>query len=178
MDLLQVGLSQGINGGVYHDKQLNVHTAELILVSAHVAASKEFFNYLTCDGMRGQLARVFIDKAHQIVITVQALDRESWSCVALDGELCSNCKKAAEIPFQLSIADFPQLDKPLVPSNPLNPLSELVSITVDTHTALCEQISAGECQLMLLKHILDSAQANTCLDCWFTESIEDILESK
>ncbi|KAJ3712543.1 hypothetical protein DFJ43DRAFT_1161447 [Lentinula guzmanii] len=373
--------SQGINGGVYHDKQLNVHTAELILVSAHVAASEEFSNYLTCDGMRGRLARVFIDEAHQIVtadtyrpcfrlfhrltatgipitflsatlmprsipyllqimkitdanlvdeilerleeedeiflriinlvnveggrfteedrglifcrtignvkwlgdedrlgcpifhgqmgekekveaskrwregktpkdrwmvctlafgqgvdyshvrVTIHkdpwelinyvqetgrsgrdqnvsvcytfwsslppalepsnpdhigreemrrilqsseclrlgfaALDRESWSCVALDGEVCSNCEKAAKIPFQLSVADFPQLDKPLVPSNPSNPLSELVPITVDTHAAgLRERISAGECQLRLLKHILDSAQANDCLDCW------------
>ncbi|KAJ3991696.1 hypothetical protein F5050DRAFT_1812256 [Lentinula boryana] len=385
--------SQGINGGVYHDKQLNIHTAELILVSAHVAASEEFSNYLTCDGMRGRLSRVFIDEAHQIVtgdtyrpcfrlfhrltatgvpitflsatlmprsipyllqvmkitdtnlideirrytgrrnlrykverleeedeifariinlvnveggqfmekdqglifcrtienvkwlgdedrlgcpifhgqmgekdkieaskrwregktpkdrwmvctlafgqgvdyshvrVTIHkdpwelinyvqetgrsgrdqnssvcyafwsslppalepgnpdhigreemrrilqsseclrlgfaALDRESWSCVALDGELCSNCEKAAKIPFQLSIADFPRLDKPLVPSNPSNPLSELVPITVDTHAAgLREQISAGERQLLLLKHILDSVQANTCLDCW------------
>ncbi|KAJ3709877.1 hypothetical protein DFJ43DRAFT_1044693 [Lentinula guzmanii] len=40
-----------------------------------------------------------------------------------------------KIPFQLSVADFPQLDKPLVPSNPSNPLSELVPITVDTHAA-------------------------------------------
>lgn len=59
--------SQGINGGVYKDKDLDVHTAELILVSANAAASNEFFNYLTCDAMRPRIARIFIDEAHQIV---------------------------------------------------------------------------------------------------------------
>ncbi|KAE9386678.1 hypothetical protein BT96DRAFT_513503 [Gymnopus androsaceus JB14] len=96
-----------------------------------------------------------------------ALDRETWSCAALDGELCSNCEKAALIPFHLSLANFPQINKPLVLSDPTNPSSKQIPITVQTNAAeLCAERAASEQQLIEFKKILDSADAHGCLDCW------------
>ncbi|KAE9387629.1 hypothetical protein BT96DRAFT_478325 [Gymnopus androsaceus JB14] len=140
----------------------NVSTCYTFWSSLPPALEPSNPDHIGCEEMRRLL-----QSSECLRLGFAALDRTSQSCVALDGELCSNCEKAAQIPFMFSIADFPRLDKPLVPSDPSNPISELVPITVQTHAAsLRAQKAVAEHQLVKLKHILDSAQAHGCLDCW------------
>ncbi|KAK1234421.1 hypothetical protein PQX77_002380 [Marasmius sp. AFHP31] len=64
-----------IQGGVYGAKGLNIHTAQLILVSSHIAGTEEFSNWIESSTVQMRLKRVFIDECHKIVT-----DQEYGDC--------------------------------------------------------------------------------------------------
>ncbi|KAJ3810047.1 P-loop containing nucleoside triphosphate hydrolase protein, partial [Lentinula aff. lateritia] len=74
-DLRRRLLETGINGGVWNEETIDFHTAQLILVSAHKAGTDEFHNWITSEGVRLRLKRIFIDEAHKI-----ATDQNFRSC--------------------------------------------------------------------------------------------------
>ncbi|GAW09724.1 dna partial [Lentinula edodes] len=74
-DLRRRLLETGINGGVWNEETIDFHAAQLILVSAHKAGTDEFHNWITSEGVRLRLKRIFIDEAHKI-----ATDQKFRSC--------------------------------------------------------------------------------------------------
>ncbi|KAJ3871158.1 hypothetical protein F5051DRAFT_446546 [Lentinula edodes] len=74
-DLRRRLLETGINGGVWAEDSIDIHSAQLILVSAHRAGTDEFHNWVSSEGVRLRLKRIFIDEAHKI-----ATDDKFRSC--------------------------------------------------------------------------------------------------
>ncbi|KAJ3858461.1 hypothetical protein EV359DRAFT_68999, partial [Lentinula novae-zelandiae] len=66
-DLRRRLLETGINGGVWNEDPIDIHNAQLILVSAHQAGTDEFHSWVTSEGVRLRLKRIFVDEAHKIV---------------------------------------------------------------------------------------------------------------
>ncbi|KAJ3979088.1 hypothetical protein F5890DRAFT_1559208 [Lentinula detonsa] len=65
-----------VRGGLWSEKHLyDIHTAQLVIVSANQAGSDEFYGWVTCDAVRLRLKRIFIDEAHKIVT-----DQDFRSC--------------------------------------------------------------------------------------------------
>ncbi|KAH7868512.1 uncharacterized protein C8R40DRAFT_1074735 [Lentinula edodes] len=74
-DLRRRLLETGINGGVWNEDLIDIHIAQLILVSAHKAGTDEFHGWLTSHGVKLRLKRIFVDEAHKI-----ATDDKFRSC--------------------------------------------------------------------------------------------------
>ncbi|KAF9065236.1 hypothetical protein BDP27DRAFT_1366602 [Rhodocollybia butyracea] len=59
--------SLGIPGGVYGKDDIDPSTAQLILVSAHIAGTDAFNKWIDSPSIRQRLFRVFIDEAHKLL---------------------------------------------------------------------------------------------------------------
>ncbi|ESK91142.1 dna helicase, partial [Moniliophthora roreri MCA 2997] len=59
-----------IAGGRWGDPNLNIHHAQIILVSAHQAGTDEFYQWLSCPAVKSKLKRIFIDEAHKIITDI------------------------------------------------------------------------------------------------------------
>ncbi|KAK7014747.1 hypothetical protein VNI00_019291 [Paramarasmius palmivorus] len=65
-DLSRRLLEHGIRGGVWGEQAIDIHSAQIVLVSAHVAGKEEFRQWVTLPGVRERLRRLFIDECHKI----------------------------------------------------------------------------------------------------------------
>ncbi|KAL0060144.1 hypothetical protein AAF712_013070 [Marasmius tenuissimus] len=74
-DLERRMLEFGIRGGRWGSPNLDFHSAQIILVSAHVAGTQEFSIWLESNAVKKRLKRVFIDECHKILT-----DRTYRSC--------------------------------------------------------------------------------------------------
>ncbi|KAJ3884025.1 hypothetical protein GG344DRAFT_71634, partial [Lentinula edodes] len=67
VDLRRRLLETCINGGIWNEEPIDIHAAQLVLVSAaHKAGTDEFHNWITSEGVRLRLKRIFIDEARKI----------------------------------------------------------------------------------------------------------------
>ncbi|KAH7869245.1 uncharacterized protein C8R40DRAFT_1074198 [Lentinula edodes] len=66
----------GYKRGNMREDSYEEHPAQLILVSAHKAGSDELLHWITCDLVRQRLKGVFIDEAHNKIVT----DSDFRSC--------------------------------------------------------------------------------------------------
>ncbi|GAV98674.1 dna partial [Lentinula edodes] len=109
---------------------------------------------------------LFLQTLGCLRMALAAFDRELHSCVALNGELCSNCEKLSLNPYALSAADVPRFDKKLVPINPSG-LNGLAANSVAANAGvLNSNYDNGEKQLREFNAIMESVVLNGCPDCW------------
>ncbi|KAJ3871509.1 hypothetical protein F5051DRAFT_446117 [Lentinula edodes] len=109
---------------------------------------------------------LFLQTTACLRMALAAFDREVHSCIALNGELCSNCQILSQTPYALSAPDVPRFDKKIIPDVPINP-TKLMSNSVTANAAvLNSKYDLGEEQLRELNKILDSVILNGCPDCW------------
>ncbi|KAJ3858365.1 hypothetical protein EV359DRAFT_87847 [Lentinula novae-zelandiae] len=91
-------------------------------------------------------------------------DRVTHSCIALNGELCSNCEKLQEGGYDY--LNLPRFDKTLVPEPPTSTSTSGPS-TVESNAAILNaSYDAGTQQLIKFTKILESVVRHGCLDCW------------
>ncbi|KAJ3846669.1 hypothetical protein EV368DRAFT_88690 [Lentinula lateritia] len=109
---------------------------------------------------------LFLQTDHCLRMSFACFDRVTHSCIALNGELCSNCEKLEEVPYEFSTLDLPRLDKSLVPE--INPSSSTsVPSTIESNAALLNaSYDTGFQQLLKFNKILESIVRHGCLDCW------------
>ncbi|KAJ3871133.1 hypothetical protein F5051DRAFT_446582 [Lentinula edodes] len=108
----------------------------------------------------------FLQTVHCLRMSFACFDRVTHSCIALNGELCSNCEKLQEVPYEFSSLDLPRFDKALIP-NPPTSSSTSVPSTVESNAAVLNaSYDAGTQQLLKFTEILESIVRHGCLDCW------------
>ncbi|KAL0067297.1 hypothetical protein AAF712_005695 [Marasmius tenuissimus] len=113
--------------------------------------------------------REFLQTRDCLRLSFACLDRESHSCVALNGELCSNCERMANTPYGYTPADRPRFDKPLVPipNAEKEPVVAEVAASVETNAMEIEsRFDKGKDQLDVLKRVLERVVDVGCVDCW------------
>ncbi|KIK53051.1 hypothetical protein GYMLUDRAFT_63923 [Collybiopsis luxurians FD-317 M1] len=59
-----------ITGGVWPSRHIDWSTAQLVLISAHIAGSDQFFGLIQRDPVKRRLKRIFIDEAHKIATDI------------------------------------------------------------------------------------------------------------
>ncbi|KAJ8085325.1 hypothetical protein PM082_004121 [Marasmius tenuissimus] len=109
--------------------------------------------------------REFLQTRDCLRLSFACLDRESHSCVALNGELCSNCEQMANTPYGYTPADRLRFDKPLVPV-PKAEKKSSVAASVETNSMEIEsRFEKGKEQLDVLKRIFERVVDVGCADC-------------
>jgi superfamily II DNA helicase RecQ len=59
-------LETSIKGGVWGEDEIDPHTAQLVIVSVDMAATDSFRQWITSEGIRKRLKRIFIDEVHKM----------------------------------------------------------------------------------------------------------------
>ncbi|KAF8830860.1 hypothetical protein HHX47_DHR2000766 [Lentinula edodes] len=109
---------------------------------------------------------LFLKTVHCLRMSFACFDRVTHSCIALNGELCSNCEKLQEVPYEFSTLDLPRFDKTLVPDT-FTSSSTSVPSTVESNAAILNaSYDAGTQQLIKFTKILEAIVRHGCLDCW------------
>ncbi|KAK1228196.1 hypothetical protein PQX77_008773 [Marasmius sp. AFHP31] len=110
--------------------------------------------------------RDFLQTKDCLRLPFACLDRESHSCVALNGELCTNCERMAKTPYGYTPADRPRFNKPVVPArNTEN--EKAVAASVETNAMdIDSRFDKGKEQLDILRQVLERIVHVGCVDNW------------
>ncbi|KAJ3846448.1 hypothetical protein EV368DRAFT_89011 [Lentinula lateritia] len=109
---------------------------------------------------------LFLQTVHCLRMPFACFDRITHSCIALNGELCSNCEKLQEVPYEFTTLDLPRFDKTLVPEPPTSSCTYVPSAVESNAAILNASYDAGTQQLLKFTKILESIVRHGCLDCW------------